>query len=370
MKILQIGNYPPPLCGWSIQTKLLVEEIRRRGITCDVLNLSENHRRKSPDYIDVQNGLDYLCKVIRFALSGYHFQVHVNGQDTTGYLLALAAAIIGRLTRCPVALSWRGGYQQKYFPRAEASVARWAFQLLFRLAGQISCNSTPVKSAIERYGIDSARVSAIPGFSAQHLDFRPVVLSAEIETFLKQREMAFFCYVSFRPEYQLPVLREGMQQFRKLYPRAGFVWLGFPCKEMAAAVRFVNDWPEGERQSFLLLGNLTHDEFLTLLSRSFAVIRTPMCDGVSASVLEALALGIPVIASDNEHRPDAVVTFRDGDAEDLCRKLIHVVSHYKQIKQQTRFEGAEDNIARTADWLLADSASTERFARSNLAHAD
>ena len=31
IKILQIGKYPPPFCGWAVQTKLPVEEIRKRG---------------------------------------------------------------------------------------------------------------------------------------------------------------------------------------------------------------------------------------------------------------------------------------------------------------------------------------------------
>src|SRR5437016_11405387 len=88
-KILQIGNYPPPACGWAIQTKLLVEEIRRRGHVCQVLNINENRKKKLAEYIDVQNGFDYLYKLLRFAAKGYQFQVHVNGQSRTGYVLAL-----------------------------------------------------------------------------------------------------------------------------------------------------------------------------------------------------------------------------------------------------------------------------------------
>src|SRR5215470_5730883 len=60
LKILQIGNYPPPVCGWAIQTQLLVEEIRRRGHICEVLNINENRRNKSSEYVDVQNAFDYL----------------------------------------------------------------------------------------------------------------------------------------------------------------------------------------------------------------------------------------------------------------------------------------------------------------------
>src|SRR5580693_5815926 len=58
VKILQIGNYPPPACGWAVQTKLLKQEIRRRGHACDVLNINESRKIKSAEYVDVQNGFD------------------------------------------------------------------------------------------------------------------------------------------------------------------------------------------------------------------------------------------------------------------------------------------------------------------------
>ena len=369
VKILQIGNYPPPVCGWAMQTKLLVEEIRRRGNVCDVLNLNESHTRKSNEYVDVQNAFDYVYKLIRFALKGYRFQMHVNGQSRTGYILASLAALVSRIAGRPVALSWRGGLQQKYFPREEFWL-RWAFRMLFQLSGQISCNNIAVKQAIEGYGIDAERVVAIPGFSAQHLDFRQAPLAQEIEVFLKTHHPVFFCYVSFRPEYRLPVLRETMLQFRRTYPRAGFIWLGFPARELPAVNEFAGSWPADERQSLLLLGNLVHDEFLSLLTRSFAYIRTPVCDGVSASVLESLALGIPVMASENNHRPPNVVTYREGDAADLCAKLVDLTKQYKKIKEQTRLEDAEDNIARTVDWLLAQSNYKTEKPRRDLAHAN
>lgn len=366
-RILQIGNYPPPVCGWAMQTKGLVEEIRRRGNMCQVLNLNENRKRRSSEYIDVQNGFDYLRKLTCFALNGYRFQVHVNGQSRHGYMLALIAAILGRLAGQPVALSWRGGLQQKYFPRQEGWVY-WAFKLLFRLAGQISCNNEAVKHAIEQYGVAAQRVAVIPGFSKQNLAFQTTPLAREIEVFLESRHPVFFCYVSARPEYRLPALREAMLQFRRRHPEAGFIWLGFPSKELPAANEFVASWPAPERQSLLLLGNLTHDEFLTLLSRCFAYIRTPVCDGVAASVLESLALGIPVIASENGHRPTNVTTYREGDAADLCAKLIRLSDGYDQFKKDAQLEAAEDNIARTVDWLLGTTVREVEGLRSDWVH--
>lgn len=368
IKILQIGNYPPPFCGWAVQTKLLVEEIRRRGHICEALNLNENRKKKSAEYVDVQNAFDYLWKVIRFALRGYRFQVHVNGQSKPGYILGLVASLIGRIAGRPVALSWRGGLQQRFFPRLEDPGSRWAFQLLFRLAGQIACNSLTVKRAIVLYGINPARVAVIPGFSLQHLNFKKVLLSESTEQFLQRHQPVFFCYVSFRPEYKLSVLREAMAQFLGRCPRAGFIWLGFPAKEFAAARTYVNSWSLHEREALLLLGNLPHDEFLTLLARSSAYIRTPACDGVSASILESLALGVPVLASQNGDRPAKVMTYREGDATDLCTKLFNITKHHKKPTPAVQLHEAEDNIARTADWLLADALGRRKAAEKSLVH--
>jgi glycosyltransferase involved in cell wall biosynthesis len=368
-KILQIGNYPPPVCGWSIQTKLLVEEFRRRGITCEVLNLSENRRKKSSDYVDVQNIFDYIYKILRFALRGYRFQVHVNGQSRPGYVLALLAALVGQMVRRPIVLSWRGGLHQRYFPWPENSWVRFAFQALFFLSGRISCNNIQVKEAIEGYGIGSERVVAIPAFSPRHLDFRVTPLALAVETFLEQHNPVFFCYVAFRPEYRLPVLWEAMLRFRKQYPRAGFIWLGFPAKELPAASDWVNHWPEAERQGVMVLGNLGHDEFLTLLSRSSAFVRTPACDGVSASVLESLSLGIPVIASENGSRPENVTTYAEREASDLHAKLLDVVERYAEVKAKTRLAFSDDTIVRTVNWVLGESSPQAGQSRRDVIHA-
>ncbi len=367
-KFLQIGNYPPPACGWAVQTKLLVEEIRRRGHVCEVLNINENRRVKSSEYIDVQNGFDYLAKLCRFSARGYCFQVHVNGQSKPGYALALLAVIVSRLSGRPAFIAWRGGLQQKYFPRRDNRLLRMAYRWLFSLSGGISCNSKPIKEAIEAYGIDSKRIVAIPAFSRQHVNFESAVLAPETEAFLRSHRKVFFCYVSFRPEYQLEMLREAMRNFRREHPDAGFVWLGFPSKEAAAVREYVRGWSDFEREGLLLLGNLPHANFLTLLSRCFAYIRTPVCDGVSSSILESLSLGVPVIASDNGDRPAAVVTYREGDEADLRAKVDLVIAQYEKIKAQSQLEAVGDNIALTVDWVLGETGARPAARPVELAH--
>jgi glycosyltransferase involved in cell wall biosynthesis len=351
-KVLQIGNYPPPMCGWAIQLKLVTEELRRRGHICEVLKINEGRQVTSSEYVDVQSGPDYLKKIWRYALRGYRLNVHVNGMSKKGYWLAMAAALTGRILSRPALVTFHGGLSQDYFPRHDHSIAHWAFYILFVLAGAIACDSEPIKGAIERYGIDSGKIETIATFSPQYLQFSSVKLRDEVEDFFRRRRPVILSYVSFRPEYRLETLREGMRLYRREQPDAGFIWLGFPHKEMMSARQSVQDWPPEEKASLLLLGNLTHDQFLTLLSRCFISLRTPACDGVAASVLESLALGVPVVASENGRRPLGVVTYSDTDAADMCEKLIYVTRNYPQVKADLGLQSEDDNVGKMADWLV------------------
>jgi len=364
-RILQIGNYPPPMCGWAIQTKLVTDELRRRGHVCEVLKINENRQIKDPAYIDVQGGMDYFWKIWRYAFRGYCLNIHVNGQSPKGYLLALAAVLVGRLCFRPARVTFHGGLAQRFFPRLDSLRLRWAFKLLFHLAGGIACDSAEIARAIASYGINSQKIAAIATFSAQYLEFEPVPLSLEIDSFLRGHSPVFFSYVSFRPEYRLGTLREAMTLVRRQFPQAGFIWLGFPEKEMPAAREYVNNFSTEEQESLLLLRNLEHDTFLSLLSRCTAYVRTPACDGVSASVLESLALKIPVIASENGRRPQGVLTYQELDVDGLCSAMIYVARHRELVRARIEVSTGDDNVGRMADWLTGAELTA---AREEVAH--
>jgi peptidoglycan/xylan/chitin deacetylase (PgdA/CDA1 family)/glycosyltransferase involved in cell wall biosynthesis len=352
-KILQVSNYPPPQCGWAMQTKVLTEELRRRGAVCEVLNINpENRRVKSREYVDVQNGRDYFWKLVKFSLRGYRFQTHVNAESPKGYLLALSAHLMGRAVGRPAVMTFHGGLPQTYFPRTDSRFLRFAFRLLFATAGSITCDNEEMKRAIQSYGTNGRPIAPFACFSPQYLKFQKRPLPAEIERFLDGHSPVFFCYVSFRPEYALEELRQGIELFARREPHAGFIWVGFPAKELPHAEAYLEDLPGGRPGNILLLGNLDHDAFLSLLARCFAYVRPPACDGISASVLESLALGVPVIAAENGRRPAGVVTYRFADPKDLCAKLGYVVENYDFVKRATRLEKAEDAVERAAQWLL------------------
>lgn len=65
----------------------------------------------------------------------------------------------------------------------------------------------------------------------------------------------------------------------------------------------------------------SHVDFNRLLARSDAYLRPTATDGNSVAVLEALAAGVPVIASDVVPRPDGAKLFKFRDSTDFLAKL-------------------------------------------------
>jgi len=57
------------------------------------------------------------------------------------------------------------------------------------------------------------------------------------------------------------------------------------------------------------------------MSASDVFLRPTLEDGDSISVREALALGVPVVASRAGTRPDGALLFHRGDVEEMCAKV-------------------------------------------------
>lgn len=346
-RILQIGNWPPPVCGWSMSLVGLRKELELRGWTCQVMNLNENRRTKSPEYIDVQSGWDYFRKLLRWVRRGYAVHVRVNGETKKGYLIALSALLLARMRRLPALLTYCGGHQQSFFPAPKGSFWHGAFALLFRATSRIYCNSEAVKAAILTSGIASEKVVPIPHFSSQYVQFAPVSLPAKVQEFCGQHDAVFFIYLCYRKEYMLEFLASVMRTFRTSFPRVGFLLAGTSERE----VPLLRDFFDREQlpQAVCIAGSVPHDLFLTMMMRSLAYIRTPLTDGVCSSVLEGLTMKVPVLASDNGTRPVGVELWNPEDSERLLSLLTEAVVQRDRMVARIPTITVDDNAGKLAD---------------------
>jgi hypothetical protein len=76
-----------------------------------------------------------------------------------------------------------------------------------------------------------------------------------------------------------------------------------------------------------------------------------------------MALGVPVVASENGRRPAGVVTYSDTDVADMVQKLQFVREHYDEVKAALKLDMSDDNVGRMADWLAGNALAETTEAR-------
>jgi glycosyltransferase involved in cell wall biosynthesis len=101
------------------------------------------------------------------------------------------------------------------------------------------------------------------------------------------------------------------------------------------------------------IDDLDHEAFLTALTRSALYLRTPITDGVASSVLEALALGVPVVACDNGTRPSGVATYPPDDAGRLAGAVLKALARRPDVIAGLRTIDVPDTVTDEVRLLTA-----------------
>ena len=353
-RILQITSYPPPRSGWGVRVQFLKRRLEADGHTCVVLNIGSSRKLPSTEYETVMDGWDYLRKLWRYSRMGFIAHVHVNGASLRGLALALTAELINLCFGKRCFLTFHAGVEQKYFPARRAPWLVPAFWLVFALPSRIICNSESVKARIAAYGISHDKISAIPAFSRQYLEFEPAALPDSLDQFLRRFRTVALCYLNLRPLFHPVELIEGFAALAARRRDVGLVMCGisgYPEPDVQAAMT-ASIARHGLRDRICAVGDLDHDEFLTALTRSAVYVRTHVSDGVCSSLLEAMALGVPVVASENGHRPPGVLTYCATDPQELAAKLEDALSQRDTVKSPSPRPQIPDTLSMEVQVLV------------------
>ena len=327
-KILQITSYPPPRAGWGVRVQFLKRHLEADGHQCVVLNIGRSRMIPSEEYETVLGLWDYLRKVWRYSRSGFLVHVHVNGQSPKGFVLAITAELLSLLSGRRCILTFHAGLDQAYFPRPRAPLLRPMFWVLFAVPRQISCNSEAVKAKIVEYGVSPDKIVPIAAFSRQYLQFDTVPLGDRLDAFYARYPEMLFCYLSLRGGFYADVLIDAFALLVRTRPDVGLVLCGVSGHhEQDVWDDFAGRIARHQLEPRMcVVDDLDHDQFLTALTRSAVYVRTPTSDGVSSSVLEALSLGVPVVAAENGTRPASVITYPARDPRLLAETIERVLS--------------------------------------------
>jgi glycosyltransferase involved in cell wall biosynthesis len=218
---------------------------------------------------------------------------------------------------------------------------------LFTIPRRIICNSDAVKARIEQYGIPGSKITAIPAFSTQYLEFEPAPLPEPVSAFYERYRHVILTYVRMRPLFYPLTLIDGFARLRNHRTDTGLLLCGVSGHSDKGVWEDTQERirQHGIAEHICIVEDLERSAFLTALQRSALYLRTPITDGVSSSVLESLALGVPVLACENGTRPASVLTYKADDPDHMAERLEYVLANRDTVAATLGSLDVKDTLA-------------------------
>jgi glycosyltransferase involved in cell wall biosynthesis len=303
MKVLLIGPRPPPHGGISVHVSGIYRQLIAAGITCRVLDLHV-----------VRPGFGFAWEVLCYGLQGWTLHLHTNGHNLKSWLIALGCGLAGQ-SRGGCILTLHSGMVPGYLENSPVWRRKLA-ELTCSLYGQVVCVSPEIRDALLSIGVESQRIEVVPAFLSM---VRPEVApEPALLAWIGRHRPMFSTVLFFRPEYGFDLLIAGLARLSGLYPSFGCLVMG-SGEQRAEAEKRIRE--AGLEQNILLLGDVDHETCLAMMSACDVFLRPTLEDGDSISVREALALGVPVVASRAGTRPAGAILFEPGDPEGMLAAI-------------------------------------------------
>lgn len=318
MRVLLIGPRPPPHGGISVHVEGIRRHLNAAGVTCRVLDMNV-----------FRPGFGFAWNVLRYGLQGWTLHLHTNGHNLKSWLIALWCGLAGQ-SRGSCVLTLHSGMAPGYLcdsPRWRRKLAA----LTCSLYGRVVCVSPEIGDALLSLGVESQRIEILPAFlSAESAEASP---DPALLAWIGRHRPLFSIVLFFRPEYGFDLLMDCLARLSRAYPSLGCLVMGSGEQRDEAGMRVTQ---AGLDQNVRLLGDVDHETCLALMSACDVFLRPTFEDGDSISVREALALGIPVVASRVGTRPAGAILFQAGDVDEMLAAIASALG----VKRGNRAQAA------------------------------
>ena len=213
-----------------------------------------------------------------------------------------------------------------------------------------------MKARIVEYGVNGRKIVPIAAFSTQYFTSPSEPLPEPMEAFYRRHTRVVFCYTRILPMFFPQTLVEGSARLTadRSMEDTGLILCGTagPLDDGLWKAVLATIDRLGISERVFVVGDLSHGAFLHALRRATVYLRTHVSDGACASITEALALGTPVVASENDTRPAAVRTYQADDANALARALAEVLRYHDDIAANLKPPELRDTLADEAYLLM------------------
>ncbi len=311
-RILLIGDYPPPHGGVAVHVKQLHDFLLARGLESKVLDIGKG-RGPAPEVVPSPSLGCYGWHLARFAASGWLLHLHTSGNNPKAWLVA--ASVATAPGRGGKAITLHSGLIPAFLAasathRALARVALAGFDRIIPV-------SPAIHASLVSLGVPGDRMELHPAFLASAV--RPGPLPEGFAE-ARARRAPLVAYAHHpSPVYGRDVMLRALARVRPRMPDVGLFAFGPGALHDAAREAGVEEQLEA-------FGELPHPQALAALRACDVFVRPTRADGDSISVREALALGVPVVASDVAQRPQGTLLFKAGDPDALADRMVQAVA--------------------------------------------
>ncbi len=303
LHVLQLGAVPPPYGGVQVNLMTIRAFLRARGDRASAINLTGHRRADGDDLYFPHSAFGVLRLIARLRPDILH--LHIGGH------LPWRLLVLGL-----IAAAWPGArailtFHSGGFPASDEGrrlTRRSLKALALRAFDRAIAVNEDIRAFFLRCGVAADRVAVISPYALAAPSAEP--LPPVLETFLRRHAPRLVTIGLLEPEYDLELQMAAVGRLLDTTPRAGLVILGSGSLQPSLRARLDRaPW----RDHVLLYGDLAHDQALAVLQRAHVFLRTTTYDGDALSVREALALGVPVVATRTALRPDGVQLVNVGD---------------------------------------------------------
>jgi glycogen(starch) synthase len=344
MRVLQLGPYPPPHGG--VQTNLVAvrDTVRKHGGWAGVINLTRHRGTAKDDVYYPRNAFETLSLLLKLRYDIVH--LHIGGH-LSARLLALSAVCCAMPRKRSVLTFHSGGYPSS--PDGRRAHARSLRGFIMRRFDRIIVVNAEISAMFKRFGVPQSRIHLIPPHAEPQLDDKP--LPGELGEFFARHNPVLLTVGLLEPEYDLQLQIEVLGKIRELHPAAGLVIVGSGSLEPDLRRHIQSKDYSGH---IVLYGDMAHDSTMRVMAASDVLLRTTRYDGDSVAVREALALGTPVVATDNAMRPRGVRTVPVGDIGSLVFSIEDALANSDRAPAAVEFPANEnlENVYRLYSNLL------------------
>lgn len=340
MEIINIGTYPPPYGGVSIHLIRLKHFLDRKRVSHQSLDISNNEtsEKRAAGIKTCEFNKKVQLRLFLQEKAILHFHFFYTDFIMKYFLFSLRHIVI---------LSF---HNERFLEelKSRGKIKYYIYLILLNRIQVIIVDSTKCNKLACKVIRNKSKVHIIPEFippqEIPSLSQRAILDCRKSHKYLISSNAFKISFYNNEDLYGIDLLVEAVNTLcntNGIDIAVAFLLPSIGNEDYFAKIkRKIQEYNIATR--FLFITEPV-EEASSLWKISDIVIRATNTDGNSLSILEALNVGAPVIASDCVERPEGTTVFKTRDLQDLTSKILLVINNLDYYKAKARASKPESN---------------------------